>query len=60
MIKRRSRCPKRNSYIDTLIGIILIGGGVLLILIYIPIWAWMVLFGMFLVGLGILIVMGRR
>lgn len=57
---RRSRCPKKNSPLDTLIGIILIGGGALLILIYIPIWAWMVLFGMFLVGLGILIVMGRR
>ena len=45
---------------DTLIGIILIGGGTLLIFIYIPVWAWMALFGMFLVGLGILIVMGRR
>ncbi|MFY9177561.1 MAG: hypothetical protein WBI74_03715 [Caldicoprobacterales bacterium] len=57
---RRPRCPKKNSFVDTLIGIILIGGGAILILIYIPIWAWMALFGVFLIALGILIVMGRR
>ena len=51
---------RKAPFWDRLISIVLIAGGVLLILIYIPIWAWMVLFGLFLIGLGVLILMGRR
>jgi len=51
---------RKAPFWDRLISIVLIAGGVLLILIYIPIWAWMVLFGLFLIGLGVLLLMGRR
>lgn len=51
---------KKNPFLDKIIGAILIGGGILLVLIYIPIWAWMSLFGLFLVGLGFLILLGRK
>ena len=46
---------RKAPFWDRLISIVLIAGGVLLILIYIPIWAWMVLFGLFLIGLGVLL-----
>jgi hypothetical protein len=51
---------RKTPFWDRVIAVVLISGGVLLILIYIPIWAWMVLFGLFLIGLGVLLLMGRR
>ncbi len=58
MFKRRFK--RKDPLLDKLIAYILIVGGALLVLIYIPIWAWMALFGVFLVGLGILILLGWR
>lgn len=51
---------RKTPFWDKLIAIILIVGGALLILTYIPIWAWVALFGLFLIGLGVMLLLGRR
>lgn len=51
---------KKKNFAEKIVGAILMIGGIFLVLIYIPIWAWVAIFGLFLVVLGFVILSGWR
>ena len=47
--------PTRGSLLARVAGVILIAGGVLLIVLCVPLWAWMALIGTALIFIGVLL-----
>ena len=53
----RVQCyPSSKSTILKIIGYVLIGGGVLLFLFCVPIWAWLAVIGAAMILLGLLLI----
>ncbi|MBQ9196376.1 MAG: hypothetical protein IJ157_03950 [Clostridia bacterium] len=51
----KAKYPTKGSVLARLVGILLIAAGVLLIVLCVPMWAWMALIGTALIFLGVLL-----
>lgn len=52
---RIAKCPSKGGKITRIIGIVLIVAGVILIILCVPLWAWLSLIGAALMIVGLLL-----
>ena len=51
----KAKYPTKGSMLSRAVGIVLIAAGVLLIVLCVPLWAWMSLIGAALIFVGVLL-----